>query len=531
MNKVNPWIVTISVMLATFMEILDTTVVNVSIPHISGNLGATYEEGTWVVTSYLVANAIVLPMSGWLANYFGRRRVLLFCVAGFTLASLLCGVATSLPQLIAFRVLQGLAGGGLQPLAQAILFETFPKEKHGQAMAAYGLGIIVAPIIGPTLGGWITDNYTWRWIFYLNIPVGVLSLAMITHFVRDPPYLKRNRDASVDLWGIALLALGLGSLQIMLDTGQRKDWLGSRDIRIEALLCIVGLIAFVLRELSVEYPIVDLRSLRDRSFAVGVMLISAVGFCLYASLVLLPQYLETLLNYPSMQAGLALSPRGLGSFAFTFIIGAMAARVDVRKLLVIGFAVAAFTMFKFSGLNLNTGYWDIFWPQIWQGGAITCIFIPLSAAAMSRVPREKMGNATSIFNLMRNIGSSVGIAVMTTVLARRQQFHQNRLVEHLLPGQPRTCALLYQFTEFFISKGADSVTASRRALGALNGMVQQQAAMLSFVEAFKIMGIVYLAMIPMVILLKDPKIQHRSQKPSPPAAESVHEAPVELVHM
>jgi DHA2 family multidrug resistance protein len=502
---VNPWIITVAVMLATFMEVLDTTVVNVSIPHISGNLSSTYEEGTWVVTSYLVANAIVLPMAGWLAAYFGRRRMLLACVAGFSIASLLCGMATSLAQLIVFRVVQGLAGGGLQPLSQAILLETFPKEKHGQAMAAYGLGIIVAPIVGPTLGGWITDNYTWRWIFYLNIPVGMFSLMMMARFIHDPPYIHRKRDKGVDLWGIGLLALGLGSLQILLDTGQRKDWLGSRDIRIEAVLCIIGLLAFVFRELIVEHPIVDLRALKDRSFAVGVLLMSAVGFCLYASLVLLPQYLETLLNYPSLQAGLALSPRGLGSFALTFIVGAIASRVDVRKLLVAGFLVGAGTMFRLSGLNLNAGYWDIFWPQVMQGGAMACMFIPLAAAAMSHIPREKMGNATSIFNLMRNIGGSVGIAMMTTLLARRQQFHQSRLIEHIRIGQPHVSALLHQFTQFFILKGSDPVTASRQAYAAMFGQLQQHAAMLSFVEAFKVMGLVFLVMIPLVALLKDPK--------------------------
>jgi DHA2 family multidrug resistance protein len=461
--------------------------------------------------------------------------MLLFCVAGFSLASLLCGAASSLSQLIVFRVLQGLAGGGLQPLAQAILFETFPKEKHGQAMAAYALGIIVAPIVGPTLGGWITDNYTWRWIFYLNIPVGIFSLGMMARFIHDPPYLKLKRNAGVDLWGIGLLALGLGALQILLDTGQRKDWLGSRDIRIEAVLCVVGLLAFVYRELTVAHPIVDLRALKDRSFAVGVCLMSAVGFCLYASMVLLPQYLETLLNYPSMQAGLALSPRGLGSLLLTFIVGAIAARMDVRKLLVGGFAVAAGTMFMLAGLNLNAGYWDIFWPQVLQGGAMACMFIPLSAAAMSHVSRERMGNATSIFNLMRNIGGSVGIAVMTTLLARRQQFHQNRLVEHILPGRPHTYELLHQFTGFFILKGSDPATASRQALGALYGMVRQQAAMLSFVEAFKVMGLVFLVMIPMVILLKDPKKNHapkRAPHSQPrPAVELPSEAPAELVHM
>jgi DHA2 family multidrug resistance protein len=527
---VNPWIVTIAVMLATFMEVLDTTVVNVSIPHISGNLSATYEEGTWVVTSYLVANAIILPMAGWLANYFGRRNMLLACVAGFSLASLLCGLASSLPQLIVFRIFQGLAGGGLQPLAQAILFETFPKEKHGQAMAAYGLGIIVAPIIGPTLGGWITDNYTWRWIFYLNIPVGIFSIMMMARFVHDPPYIRRQRDANVDLWGIGLLALGLGSLQILLDRGQIEDWLGSRNIRIEALLCIVGLIFFVIRELRVSHPIVDLRALKDRSFTVGVLLMSLVGFCLYASLVLLPQYLETLLNYPSMQAGLALSPRGLGSFTLTFIVGAIAARVDVRKLLVTGFLVAAATMFMFSGLNLNAGYWDVFWPQVMQGGAMACMFIPLSTAAMSHVAREKMGNATSIFNLMRNIGGSVGIAVMTTLLARRQQFHQNRLVEHIRPGQPYVSATLHQFTRFFMLKGSDPVTAVRQAYAAVFLQLQQQAAMLSFVEAFKVMGVIFLLMIPLAFFLKDPKKPRLSATPAPVSAPGREAPEPELAH-
>jgi DHA2 family multidrug resistance protein len=531
-TQVNPWIVTIAVMLATFMEVLDTTVVNVSIPHISGNLSATYEEGTWVVTSYLVANAIVLPMSGWLASYFGRRKMLMSCVAAFSIASLLCGMATSLPQLIVFRVLQGLAGGGLQPLSQAILLETFPKEKHGQAMAAYGLGIIVAPIVGPTLGGWITDNYTWRWIFYLNIPVGMFSLMMMARFVHDPAYLKRKLGG-VDLWGIGLLALGLGALQILLDTGQRKDWLGSQDIRIEAFCCIAGLAAFVIRELMVEHPIVDLRSLKDRSFAVGVFLMSSVGFCLYASLVLLPQYLETLLNYPSMQAGLALSPRGLGSFALTFVIGAIASRVDVRKLLAIGFLVGAMTMFMLAGLNMNAGYWDILWPQVLQGGAMACMFIPLSAAAMSHVPREKMGNATSIFNLMRNIGGSVGIAMMTTLLARRQQFHQSRLIEHIRPGVPQVWSALQQFTHYFQLRGSDPVTASRQAYAAVYGQVQQQAAMLSFVEAFKAMGLVFLVMVPLVILLKDPKKNHTPKHATQPkpVAEFPEETPSELVHM
>lgn len=505
--RVNPWIVAISVMLATFMEILDTTVVNVSIPHIAGSLASTVEEGTWVVTSYLVANAIILPISGWLANYMGRRRLLLTCVAGFTLTSLCCGLATSLPLLIVFRVLQGLSGGGLQPLAQAILLETFPRHKHGQAMAVYGIGILLAPILGPTLGGWITDNYSWQWIFYLNLPVGIFSLIMMNRFVFDPPYIKRSA-ARIDIWGIGFLALGLGALQIFLDTGQRKDWVSSNYIRFFAIAAAFGLIALVVRELRSKDPVVDLRALRDRSFSAGVFLISLLGFVLYASLVLLPIYLQTLLGYPAYNAGLALSPRGLGALTFTPIAGHLTSKTDPRRLLVCGFGLGALTMFQLSRLNLNAGYWDIFWPQVLQGAALSFLFIPLMALSMVGIQKEKMGNATSIFNLMRNIGGSVGIALMTTFLARRSQFHQSRLIERATPTNPQTKNLLTGLTSYFRSKGFDSVTASRKAVGAIYGLVQRHASMLSFVEAFWIMSGLFLVMIPFVSLL-------RYKKPTP----------------
>ncbi|MGA7444283.1 MAG: DHA2 family efflux MFS transporter permease subunit, partial [Candidatus Sulfotelmatobacter sp.] len=425
--RVNPWVVTFAVMLATFMEVLDTTVVNVSIPHIAGNLAATIEEGTWVVTSYLVSNAIILPMSGWLANYIGRKKLLLTCVAGFTLTSLFCGLASTLPALIFFRVLQGLTGGGLQPLAQAILLETFPEQKHGQAMAAFGIGILLAPILGPTLGGWITDNYSWRWIFYLNLPVGVFSLLMMNRFVFDPPYIKRAKGR-VDVWGIGFLALGLGTLQVVLDTGQRKDWFASHYIRFFATLCVVGLVSLIIRELKTSKPVVDLRALANRSFSAGVFLIGLLGFILYSSLVLLPIYLQTLLGYPAYNAGLALSPRGVGSLATTPLAGYLTSKTDPRRLVAFGLVLGSLTMFNLSGLNLDAGYWDIFWPQILQGTALSFLFIPLMALSMAGIPKEKIGNATSIFNLMRNIGGSVGIAIMTTFLARRTQMHQNMLV-------------------------------------------------------------------------------------------------------
>ncbi len=521
-RHVNPWIVTISVMLATFMEILDTTVVNVAIPHISGNLASTVDEGTWVVTSYLVSNAIILPMSGWLARYLGRKKLLLLCVGGFTLTSLLCGLATSLSSLIFFRVLQGLTGGGLQPLAQAILLETFPREKHGQAMAAFGVGILLAPILGPTLGGWITDNYSWRWIFYLNLPVGVFSLVMMSRFIFDPPYIKRSAGR-VDLWGIGLLALGFGTLQVVLDTGQRKDWFASHYIRFFAALCVIGLIAFVIRELMAKEPVVDLRALTNRSFSAGVFLITLLGFVLYASLVLLPIYLQTLLGYPAYDAGLALSPRGVGSLVMMPVTGYLTSKIDPRKILVVGLLLGALTMFQLSHLNLNAGYWDIFWPQVLQGVGLACLFIPLMALSVASIQKEKMGNATSIFNLMRNIGGSFGIAIMTTFLARRNQFHQTRLVERINPANPEAREMLYGMQAWFHTHGFDKATALRKSLAATYRLLQAHAAMLSFVEAFWVMAVIFLGMLPFLLIL-----QYRQHTPEPalpaPAPSSTQEA-------
>jgi DHA2 family multidrug resistance protein len=515
-SHVNPWIVTIAVMLATFMEVLDTTVVNVSVPHMAGNMGATVEEGTWVVTSYLVSNAIILPMAGWLAARFGRRRMLMICVSGFTLTSLLCGMATSLNSLIFFRVLQGLSGGGLQPLSQSVLLETFPPKRHGTAMAAFGLGIIFAPILGPTLGGWITDNYTWRWIFYINLPVGILSLLMISHFVIDPHYLRKRSLGGVDLWGVGFLALGFGMLQMVLDTGQRKDWFGSDQIRLWTALCVIGLVGLVIRELTAKHPIVDLRVLKDRTFAAGTLLMTMLGFVLYASLMLLPIYLQTLLNYPAFQSGLALSPRGIGALIMTPISGQLTNRMDPRRLLFVGIAVGGYTMFSLSHLNLYAGYWDIFWPQLIQGAAMAFLFVPLMTTSMSGIAREKMGNATSIYNLMRNIGGSFGIATMTTFLARRQQVHQNHLISHITPMDIRTQNMVHGLQSWFaIHQPLSAYDAAHKAWGAIYLMVQQQAAMLAFVEAFKIMAMIFWAMAPLLLLLRNARDLH-PHKPSPP---------------
>ncbi len=500
-RTVNPWIVTFSVMLATFMEILDTTVVNVSIPHISGNLSATTDEGTWTVTSYLVANAIVLPLTGWLANYFGRKRLLLSALAGFTITSVLCGMAPTLTWLIVFRILQGLTGGCMQPLAQAILLETFPPKKHGQAMAAYGLGMLLAPIMGPALGGWITDHYSWRWIFYLNVPVGLLSVVLVSRNIFDPHYIGKL-SKRIDAWGIGFLALGIGMLQLLLDTGQRHDWFASNEIRVWTVLSILGLVLFVWRELTTENPVVDLRVLKDATFATGVFLITMVGFTLYASLVLMPIYLQTLMGYPAYDAGLAISPRGLGSLFTMPIVGILVGKVSTRKLVIFGLVLGGVTMFDFTGLSLQSGYWDIFWPQVLQGAGLSFLFIPITAASVAHISKQKMGVATSIFNLARNIGGSFGIAIMTTFLARRGQLHTNHLVSNITPYSLGTQQMLVAMQGWFRSRGADSFTAMRRAYAGLWGMVQQQAAMVSFVEAFWVLSAIFFLMIPLVFIMR-----------------------------
>ncbi len=378
-------------------------------------------------------------------------------------------------------------------------------------MAAFGLGIILAPIMGPTLGGWITDNYSWRWIFYINLPVGILSLLMISAFVFDPHYIRGRKLGGVDLWGVGFLALGFGMLQVVLDTGQRKDWFGSTQIRLWTFLCIFGLVALVIRELTAKHPIVDLRVLKDRTFSAGVFLMTMLGFVLYGSLLLLPIYLQTLLGYPAYQAGLALSPRGIGALVMTPITGQLTNRYDPRKILVVGISLGGYTMFSLSHLNLNAGYWDVFWPQLLQGVAMACIFIPLMTTSMSNISKEKMGNATSIYNLMRNIGGSFGIATMTTFLARRQQVHQNQLIGHVTPSDLRTREALQGLQRFFYQHGVSAHDAMQKSLGALYGMVQRQAAMLSFVEAFWVMGVIFWAMLPLLLLLRNARDLHPRQ--------------------
>jgi len=501
--SVNPWIVAIAVMFATFMEVLDTTVVNVSLPHIAGSLSASVDEATWALTSYLVANAIVLPITGWLANYFGRKRVLIAAVFGFTAASFLCGVAPSLGVLIFFRILQGATGGCLQPLSQAVMLEAFPPQDRGKAMALWGLGIVVAPMLGPVIGGWLTDNWSWRWVFYINLPVGLASVIMTRLYIFDPPYIRRS-GKGIDYWGIGLLAVGIGALQIVLDKGQEEDWFGSRWIVALVAIAAAGLVLFLWREWSARDPVVQLRVFKDRTYATGVFLMTILGFVLYGSLLLVPIFLQTLLGYPALEAGIAMAPRGLGSFLMMPVVGTVLQKFDSRKVLVVGLAGASWSLYTLSRLNLNAGYWDIFWPQFWQGVSLAMLFVPLTTVTMSPIKREDMGNATSMFNLMRNLGGSMGIAAATTFLFRRQQYHTNLLVRHVNPYSAATRQMTDSLASSFASRGSGPVEATRRAYGAIWGMVQQQSAMLSFVDTFLALSVVFLLVTPLLMLMKKP---------------------------
>jgi DHA2 family multidrug resistance protein len=507
--NINPWIIAIAVMFGTFMEVLDTTVVNVSLPHIAGNLSATVDEAAWTLTSYLVANAIVLPITGWLAQFFGRKRLLMMSLTGFTIASLLSGLAPTLGALVFFRIIQGATGGVLQPISQSVMLEAFPPQDRGKAMAFWGLGIVVAPMLGPILGGWLTDSYSWRWVFYINLPVGIASLYMTKRFIFDPPYLQRGAR-SVDGWGIGMLALGIAALQIMLDKGQQDDWFGSPFIVGCATVAIGMLIAFIIRELVAREPVVHLKVFKSRNYSVGVLMMTTLGFVLYGSLVALPVFLQTLMHYPAVEAGLATAPRGLGAFIGMPIIGAVMSRgIDPRKLLAAGFFVAGLTLVQLSMLDTTATIWNFFWPQLWLGLALSFMFVPLTTTTMDPIPKEEMGNATSLFNLMRNLGGGFGIAAATTIIARDSQRNFSLIGEHVTAYNPLASQRMTDMTRGFAASGMDPSSASHAAYAAMAGAVHQQAALLSYLHAFRVFGVIFIVVVPLLFLLKRPSTTRR----------------------
>jgi len=507
-GSINPWVIAITVTLATFMEVLDTSIANVALPHISGNLSAGADESTWVLTSYLVSNAIVLPLSGWFSGLIGRKRFYMACVALFTVSSFLCGLAPSLGVLVIFRILQGAGGGGLQPSEQAILNDTFSLEKRGMAFAVYGLAVVVAPTIGPWLGGWITDNFSWRWIFYINVPIGVISL-VLTHFiVSDPPYMKKataKRGFRIDYIGIGLISLGLGSMQIILDKGQREDWFASNFILLFFVLMLVGVIAGILWELREKDPVVDLKMLKDRNFAIATVAMFFLGFVLYSSTVLIPQFLQQLLGYTAALAGKALSPGGAVIMCMMPVVGVLVSRVDTRILITFGCIVSASALFVMAGWDLNLDYGHAVRARMLQSFGLAFLFIPINVAAFAYVPKEKTNMGTGIINLARNVGASVGIATVTTLLERRTQRHMAQLGEKVNDYSVAYHNMLNGTHARLLSAGSSVSEATAQAHGMIYNVLQRNAAMLAFLDNFKMLGVVFFAVIPVLLLMKKPR--------------------------
>jgi DHA2 family multidrug resistance protein len=502
-------------MLPTLIEILDTSVANVALPHIQGSLSAGQDEVTWVLTSYLVSNAVVIPMSGWLARLMGRKKYLISSIIVFTVSSILCGSATSLSEIIVFRIIQGAGGGGLQPMSQAILLETFPVEQRGVAMGIFGMGAVLGPIVGPLLGGYLTDNYSWRWIFYINLPVGLVALALISTFVFDPAYQERRiLGEKIDYIGIALLSLGLGSLQVVLDKGQRDDWFSSNFILTLSVVAAVCLIGLVFWELSQERPILDLRIFKDQSFATGNVVMFLTFFAFFGSIVLLPLYLQTLMGYTAFLAGLVLGPGGAITLLTLPVAGKLTERIDARFFLAAGLIVTAYSVYYMSGFNGAIDFRTAVIGRAIQGIGMPFVFVTVTFVAMAYVPKERMNNASAIFNLLRNLGGSFGVAFVSTMLEWRSQFHQYRLVDHLTQFNPSFAIPLQQIKSYLDLKMGAFAGHTELARQAMYLQLQQQAAVLAFNDVFFMQALILLALVGILWIIRKPPVGARSNLPS-----------------
>ena len=505
-----PWITAPVVAMAAFMEVLDISIANVALQHIAGSMAASRDESTWILTSYLVTNAIILPISGWLSSVVGRKRFYMGCIAGFGASSLLCGSAPNLEMLILFRAIQGLTGGGLQPSSQAILADAFPPRQRGMAFAFYGIAVVFAPAIGPTLGGWITDNMSWRWVFLINVPIAVVLFFAIDIMISDPPAQVAARQARlkagirIDYLGFGLLALGLGCLQFVLDRGQEDDWFGSNVIAVASVLSALALGGLIVWELARYDPIVDLKLLRNRSFAIANLLMFTLGFVLFGSTVLLPLYTQALLGYTATDAGLVLSPGGIGIMVLMPLIGRLVTRVDPRRLIAFGLLVTAGALFYIGGFNLQVDFTTVAWARVFQSAGFGFLFIPITTLAYAGMPPDKNNNASALLNLSRNLGGSVGVAVLTTLLARGAQIHQNMLVEHLTPYDPAYQAMAQGLQQRMQAQGGSAVDALQKAQGVIANMVDQQAQLLSYLDDFRLLGVIFVGLVPLVFLMRRP---------------------------
>ncbi|HEX4810632.1 MAG TPA: DHA2 family efflux MFS transporter permease subunit [Bryobacteraceae bacterium] len=498
---VNPWLVALAVILPAFMEVIDTSIAAVCIPYIAGSVSASNDQATWVLTFYLLSNAVVLPASAWFSLRFGRKRFLITSIIIFTIASFFCGAANSLLIILIARLVQGAGGGALQPLSQAILTESFPPEKRGMAMGLFGLGVVVAPILGPTLGGWLTDTYSWRWAFYINIPVGVLAVFLISRFIEDPPYIANAKPGKLDGIGFGFLALWLGAMQIVLDRGQQDDWFGSTTIRWLTGTMIVCFIAFIITQLTRERPLVDLTIFKNRNFALGCTLIFMFGAAIYGAVTILPLFYQTLMGYSAFAAGLAVAPRGLGSIIAMPLVGFMVSKIDARILTSSGFMIFAICSLFWGHITLDISPMSLFWPIVISGFSLGLVFVPLSTVTLGDLPPERVGNGSGLFNLMRNVGGSVGIAIVNTVLVRHQQLHQTELSKYYAPTRPLLQGTISSL-QHTLATQTDPVTAQQQTYGILQQLLGQQAQLWSYVDDFRYMAVACFACIPVVWALK-----------------------------
>jgi DHA2 family multidrug resistance protein len=507
------WAITFTIMVVAFMQILDTSVTNVILPHLQGSLSAGLDEVSWVITSYLAANAVVIPATGWLAGLFGRKKFFLICTTLFVVSSFLSGAAPDLTTLIIARVLQGLGGGPIIPLSQAILWEIFPFQQRGLAMAVWGVGFILGPILGPTVGGYLADEWSWRWIFYINLPVGILGFLLGSAFLFDPPYLKKA--ARIDWWGLALMVAGFGCLQLVLDRGEREDWFQSSTILAMTAVAVCALIGFLIRELTAVDPILDLTAFTDRNFATGVTMIAVVGFGMFSGMLLVAVFTQKLLGYDAWTSGLVLAPGGLGNI-FSLFASGMVTRVDQRLMLAFGCLLNAAALYMMTSLTLGMDYWALALPRFIQGFAIGFIFVPLSTLTLATIRRDKLVNATAIYGMLRNVGGSVGIAVVTTLLAQRSQFHQSTLVSHITAWDPETRERLARWVVHFAAQGSDAFTAERQAMAMLYRETVNQAQLLAYADDFWLLAVMF-AVVPIFL----PLMRRIRREPPPDTGSTV----------
>jgi MFS transporter, DHA2 family, multidrug resistance protein len=505
----NPWAIALTVTMATFMELLDTSISNVSLPHIAGGLGTSYDEATWVLTSYLVANAVILPMSAWLSRVFGRKRYYMMNVALFTATSLLCGVAPSLGMLIFFRILQGIGGGGLAPVEQAILVDTFPKSKLGAAFALYSMAIVTAPAVGPPLGGWITDSFSWRWVFFINVPIGLLSLMLSSRLVHDPEEFTEERRQAwkggqlrIDRIGIVLIAIGFACLEVVLDRGERDDWLGSHFITTFLIIAIVAIATAIWWEWHQHDPVVELTLLRDRNFALACIYYFVFAFGLFGSTVLIPEILQTLFGYTATDAGLVLGPGAAVITILAPFVARIVPRIGAKRLLGASFTIAALSMFYYSGLTSQTDYFHFAFARAYQGFGYAFMFVPVTQLAYSYLPKNKNNKGSSLTNLCRNWGGSFGISFVTTMLERRSQYHQSVLVSHLTSADGSVQQFVNNTSHYLLTRGTSGPDAIHQSYGLVASLMTQQATMLAAMDCFHLLGLVVLAGLPLAFFIR-----------------------------